>query len=580
MSKIQKTFTTGMLRSALVILMVGLLAGSVTAMPPHPSLLESRAAAKAAGQSLSALPDLDDLHARGIDTPEDCFGLKKDGRTPQAGAAAATPFRILAILVDFSDKVAQTNATFYDNMVFGAGTGTVNDYFDEISYATVDLVTVNLPSSVGWNRAPGTLASYLSGGNYGMGAYPNNSQKLVQDLVDAVDPVVDFNNYDNDNDGYVDLLLVIHAGSGAELTGNANDMWSHKWGVPGVKVTGEGKYVKNYTVQPEYWYSSGDMTIGVYCHELLHGFSLPDLYDTDGSSLGIGRWGIMASGSWNGSLGSSPAHPSAWSRIELGFTTATNITANTTGQTISSVNNGGDIYRLWTSGAASDEYFLIENRRRIGYDAGLPSGGLMIWHIDDAKSNNRLEWYPGEPTYNHLMVALEQADGLYELEHKSGSGDNSDCFPGSLNQTDFNGASSPSSDGYGSGGSFVAVENISVAGETMTADLIVGIAASVEDDDITLPANYSLEQNYPNPFNPNTNIAFDLAERATVKLEVFNILGQQVRVLIDGSVAGGTTIAVWDATDQSGSTVASGTYFYKLTVDDDTEETKKMVLLK
>ncbi len=579
MSTTTRTIMTRMLRSCLVILIAGLLSsGSALSSPPYPGLVEARAAAKAAGQSLSPLPNLQDLHARGINTPEDCFGLKTDGRNILQGATAATPFRILAILVDFSDNVTQTGASFYDTLVYGPGTGTVNDYFDEISYSTIDLVTVNLPSSLGWNRAPQTYAYYVDG-QYGIdGTYPNNSQKLVEDLVDAVDPVVDFGNYDNDGNGSVDILLVVHAGTGAELSGNANDMWSHKWGI-NQRMTGEGVYVSTFTVQPEFWLSSGDMTCGVYSHELLHGFGLPDLYDTDGTSHGIGRWGIMASGSWNGSLGSSPSHPCAWSRVELGFASAVNVTANLNGQSISSVNNGGDIYRLWTSGAASDEYFLVENRRRVGYDAALPNGGLCIWHIDDTKTTNRDEWWPGETASNHYMVAMEQSDGLYELEHESGSGDNSDCWPGSLNVTDFNGVSNTNSDGYGTGGSFVAVENISAAGETMTADLIVGIAAAVEDDDITLPAAYSLEQNYPNPFNPTTSISFELAERSDVKLEVFNVLGQQVRVLIDGYVAPGTTTTVWDATDQNGSQVASGTYFYKLAVND-TQESKKMVLLK
>ncbi|MCD6250171.1 MAG: M6 family metalloprotease domain-containing protein [candidate division Zixibacteria bacterium] len=569
---------SGMLRTSLIILIAGLLCSSnAISSPPHPSLLEARGAAKAAGQSLSPLPNLADMHARGINMPEDCFGLKKDGRNALLGATAATPFRILAIVVDFSDHVTQTGASFFDTLVFGPGTGTVDDYFDEISYGTIDLVSVNLPSSMGWERAPQTYAYYVNG-SYGTGPWPNNSQKLVEDMVDAVDPVVDFSNYDNDGDGYVDILLVIHSGTGAEYSGNANDMWSHKWGI-NRRLTGEGVYVSAFTVQPEFWASSGDMTCGVYSHELLHGFGLPDLYDIDGSSQGIGRWGIMSSGSWNGTLGSSPAHPCAWSRCELGFTTAINVTANTVGQSISSVNNGGDIYRLWTSGDASSEYFLVENRRQVGYDAGLPSEGLLIWHIDDGKITNEQEWWPGETNTTHFLVALEQADGLYELEHNSGYGDNADCWPGSLNRTDFNGTTGPNSDGYTSGGSFVAVENISAAGETMTADLLVGIAASVVDNDITLPTTFSLEQNYPNPFNPNTSIAFDLSEGSAVKLEVFNILGKQVRVLIDGYVAPGTTTIVWDATDQSGAKVASGTYFYRLTVDN-TEQTKKMVLLK
>jgi len=250
MFQTRNRYLAAIFRSGVTMLVVGLLTGSsALSCPPHPSLLEARAAAKAAGKTVCSLPSTSDMHARGINLPEDCFGLKKDGRNVLQSATAATPFRILAILVDFDDNVTQTNASFFDTLVFGPGTGTVNDYFDEISYGTIDLITVNLPSSMGWERAPQTYAYYVDG-QYGMGAHPNNSQGLVEDLVDAVDPVIDFSNYDNDGNGYVDILLVIHSGTGAELSGNANDMWSHKWGID-PRLTGDGVSVSTFTVQPD-----------------------------------------------------------------------------------------------------------------------------------------------------------------------------------------------------------------------------------------------------------------------------------------------------------------------------------------
>lgn len=551
--------------------------GQVVASPPHPALLEAQAAAKAAGQAFLALPSTADLHARGINTPEDCFGLKNSGKTATSSAAALGTFRILALLVDFSDHTSQVNGTYFDSMVFEVGSNTVHDYFDEISYGQIDLVTVNLPSATGWTRAPETYAYYIDG-QYGMGTYPNNSQGLVTDLVDAVDGFIDFSPYDNDNNGSVDILLVIHSGTGAELSHNTNDMWSHKWGIS-AKATNDGVSVSTFTVQPEFWSSPGDMTIGVYSHELLHGFGLPDLYDTDNSSNGIGRWGIMSYGSWNGSLGNSPAHPCAWSRIELGITSAVNVSANLSDQAIPSVNSGGSIYRLWTSGAASNEYFLVENRQPVGYDATLPNHGLLIWHIDDAKSTNQQEWYPTLDGGQHMLVALEQADGLYELEHLSGTGDADDPWPGNLNRTIFNGASAPSSDGYLSGGSFVAVENISASAATMTADLIVGVAADVDSDPTIRPTVFTLSQNYPNPFNPSTTIEFSLAFGQEVSLKVINLLGETVCTLLDGQASAGPNTVTWDGTDDDGVDVASGIYFYRLSASEQTT-TRKMMLIK
>ena len=89
-----------------------------------------------------------------------------------------------------------------------------------------------------------------------------------------------------------------------------------------------------------------------------------------------------------------------------------------------------------------------------------------------------------------------------------------------------------------------------------------------------LPGEFGLEQNYPNPFNPTTEIAFSLPSASHVTLEVFNIAGQRVAVLADGSFESGRHIITWDASQQS-----SGMYLYRLTYGTSID-TRKMVLLK
>ena len=113
--------------------------------------------------------------------------------------------------------------------------------------------------------------------------------------------------------------MIIHSGPGAEFTGNVNDIWSHKWGI--TPQSRDGVLISSYAIMPEYWSTPGDITIGVFAHELGHVFGLPDLYDRDGSSRGVGRWSLMATGAWNGSLGNSPAHLDAWCKVQLGFVT-------------------------------------------------------------------------------------------------------------------------------------------------------------------------------------------------------------------------------------------------------------------
>jgi hypothetical protein len=229
-----------------------------------------------------------------------------------------------------------------------------------------------------------------------------------------------------------------------------------------------------YSMEPEYWQNYGDMTCGVFAHEMGHSvFFLPDLYDYGYDSRGLGRWSLMAGGSWNGTLGSSPSHPDAWSRIQMGFATPTVLTTNLINASIPAVENTATIYRLWTNGMQINEYFLVENRQQIGYDAAMRGNGMLIYHVDESVSGNNNQWYPGYTNNGHYKVALEQADGLFHLEHYSNSGDTGDPYPGSSNNRTFDNGSTPNSQDYSFADTQVAVRNISNSGSTMTADLYV-----------------------------------------------------------------------------------------------------------
>lgn len=101
----------------------------------------------------------------------------------------------------------------------------------------------------------------------------------------------------------------------------------------------------------------------------------------------------------------------------------------------------------------------------------------------------------------------------------------------------------------------------------------------IDDKKLNLPKNFTLEQNYPNPFNANTIISFRLNRRNWVKLEIFNIAGQKIKVLLNQEKLGGSHQVVWDGIDSTGRPVSSGIYFYKLQAGDESE-TKKMTLVR
>jgi len=541
-------------------------------VPPHPDLLNKIRLGKLAP---SYLTNQRFFEQRGIETPS-IHPLNKVYKT---GTGPFGDFKALVVLVEFADDTATVDPAYFDTLM-----GNINLYYKEVSYQNLNIIIQDSSAKLGWFLVPHTYSYYVNR-QYGMGSHPQNSQGLVEDLVSLIDPYVDFSDYDNDSDGYVDALIVIHAGRGAELTADSTDMWSHKWSVYPPFVSNEGVKIRDYTIQPEYLFSGNDMTIGVFCHELGHIFGLPDLYDYDKDSYGAGKWSLMAYGNWNGYYGNSPAHPDAWCKSKLGYVTPTVVVSQMTGVTIQNIEHHPEAYKLWTNGAANKEYFIVENRQKKGYDFYLPSPGLLIWHIDENVSDNNHQWYPGHATDGHYMVALEQADSLWELEKKLDYGDAGDPYPGSsLNRT-FNSSSWPNSHSYSGAETYVSVTNIFKSDSIIVCDFGVSpTGVENQEEPKNLPEEFTLGQNYPNPLNPSTSIQFRVGslkfgEAVHTTLTIYNILGQRVKTLVDEDKMSGEHSVVWNGKDEEGKEVPSGIYFYRLRVGM-FEKTMKMALLR
>ncbi|PYH99772.1 M6 metalloprotease [Aspergillus ellipticus CBS 707.79] len=376
-------------------------------------------------------------------------------RAPLRGAV-----RVAIALVDFPDKRISPNAVQrFRDLFFSTGkisTGSATEYFSEVSANKISLTG----EVVGPFRMPQTLYEYANQ-QHGTSATAPNARTLAADALKAARSSIDFAPYDNDKNGYVDAFIVVHAGRGAEVTGSRNDIWSLKWVLPNV-VSVNGVNVYGFLTIPE------DAYVGVCAHELGHLlFGWPDLYDIDNSSEGIGNWCLMAGGSWGGSPpGVRPCHPSAWCKASQGWVQVH--APNRNGSiTVDAVSRSFEIYRLWTGGnTASKEYFLLENRARIGFDSSLPGFGLTIWHIDESKPDNSDE--------THYQIALEQADGLNQLATSTaGRGDAGDPYPGTTNNRSFTNTSTPNSQSYAGRVTGVSITNISDVAASMTMDITV-----------------------------------------------------------------------------------------------------------
>ncbi|MFO1009128.1 MAG: M6 family metalloprotease domain-containing protein [Planctomycetota bacterium] len=394
---------------------------------------------------------------------------------PHGGGAAFTlgsgSVRNLVLLLRFSNHGPSgqnrtlptvTNVTTIMNAVGGdptlAPTGSVRDHYLQMSYGqfTVDSTVV------GWLDVPQT-ETYYANGNSGL---TSRTWELIQAGLALADPLVDFAQFDQDGDGFIDAITILHSGYGAEWgstdqygTNYVNRMWSHKWEIPDW-TSAEGVRVRDYNISPGLWATSGSAPgrIGVVCHELGHYFGLPDLYDTDGTSQGIGNWCLMAAGSW-GFDGTQqyPSHMSAYCKTKLGWVVPQLLMPGAF--TAPQVETNASVYRL-DSGYPPGEYLLLENRQKTGFDLQLPQGGLAIWHIDEGKgsysdnSPNNDEGYSGQsgwPTNGrHYRVAMLQADGSFNLERNQGRGDSGDVFHGA-GTTSLTPTTTPNSKAYQSG---------------------------------------------------------------------------------------------------------------------------------
>lgn len=388
--------------------------------------------------------------------------LPGPGSTSRNGRASSTE-KVVVIPIEFQDVVHNPGHDMDDlnNRTFSLEPGfrSMNNYFNEVSRGRL-----NLTGDVGpWVQSAYNMSEY---GDDGPGTYPDDANgpvwRLVVEAIQLVDPFVDFSEYDTDLDGQVDHLIVVHAGQGQEaLGGSETDIWSHHWAV-GELVMADGVRVFGYSMVSEH------SPVGTWAHEFGHELGLPDLYDIDGSSWGIGKWGLMGAGSWNGG-GNYPAHLCAWSKVTLGWVDPIDILSPMANMTVRQVETGGNIYRLWVGDPdLSTEYFLLENRQKVGFDKKLPGEGLLIWHVDEGQTSNTDD--------HHRLVDLEEADEENSGDLPIHSGD-----PWADNKLGFNQFSIPSSNGYNGMSSGWSVKDIGPSEENMT------ITIDIIADDVGVP---------------------------------------------------------------------------------------------
>lgn len=369
-------------------------------------------------------------------------------------ALAAYPLNVaprgLVILVNFSDVAFETEKAEMDSMLIGENytrnysysykgktysvnsKGSARQYFQDASYGQYNpQFDVIGPVTVSNN-----VSYYGKNDSYGNDMY---ADKMVSEACKLADTEfdVDFTQYDNDNDGYVDFVFVIYAGYGEADGGASTTIWPHSWNLlsAGTQCKVDGKTVDLYACGNELdFYSKKHTGIGTFCHEFSHVLGLPDLYVTNTSShTTMNEWDIMDYGPYNNE-GNTPPSFSAYERFFMGWlqprliTEPENIQLNdlqTSNEAL--LISTTDEHNLIGNNPDPTTFYIVENRQQKSWDEHLPGHGMMLTKIQ--YSYSRWSQNTVNNSSSKMGVDLIEANGKTSNQGKA-----TDLFPAGASQ--------------------------------------------------------------------------------------------------------------------------------------------------
>jgi len=469
------------------------------------------------------IPDVRQLRALGLSP-----------KAIQQAIGAVGTKKVAVVLISFTATGPSTSGSpgFVNYNIIVSSVNKLRDFYREVSYQLLNLEFEFKPSSYSAYTANNSMFYYGSGSL-------EEGDELIKEAITKA----------NISTGTFDCVMVIHAGYGNESTDNSGDIWSMFYLFSNTNGFTEGLIV------PELEEESSPF--GVYCHEFGHQLGLPDLYqtiDTDNNGKldsQVGKWCLMAYGIWAGSpTGSQPTHPSAWCKKRLWispgsppFSEIYQIETNFTKS-------------LYKGDAGAGEYFLFENRQKVGFDSSLPGSGLLIWHIDGSIADNesRITSNDINISLTHPGIDLEEADRTPAYLNEGDTGD--PFYEG--NNTEFTVNTNPSSKRYDGSDSGIAITGISVSGPIM----YLRVAPELE-----LVKFY----NYPNPtYQTYTTIKIVTNKPfLTLPLKIYNLSGELVfeyslsqKEYKEKEAERYIYEYIWNLKNNDEQAVASGIYFY------------------
>ena len=298
----------------------------------------------------------------------------------------------------------------------------------------------------------GSVRDYFVSHDYGY--YGNNqpitdanAYRMISEACQMADDEwdVDFSQYDNNGDGWVDMVYVIYAGYSESNGAASNTVWPHMYYLKeyDADVELDGVRVNCYATGGERQGTSGEtpMGIGLICHEFGHTLGLPDIYDTSTSyplEIGMATWDVMANGCYNNNS-RTPAGYSSFEKSQLGWIDPIVLTEPRTAFELHSLGSSNEAVKL-VNPQNPNECFMLENRSRQDlWDAYLPGEGLLVVHINYDSL-----------LFDQNLVNISERDNRVHIVSASGSqGTNTDgaahTFPGSTGNRHFTAQTKPAS---------------------------------------------------------------------------------------------------------------------------------------
>lgn len=345
--------------------------------------------------------------------------------------------KIPVLLVQYSDyKFKDSNPLEVFQNFFAKGDKSAYQYFFDQSngkftpqFDVYGPVTLNgKRSSYGGNDRDGN--------DVGVG-------KMVAEACQQLNSSINFSDYDNNGDGECDVVIVLYAGDGEASSYDddaENAVWPCQWELSGSdygrSLTLDATRVDKFAVFNEL---NAELTgidgIGTFCHEFSHCLDLPDFYDTEyGPHFGMAHWSLLDYGCYNDD-GYTPIGYTAYEKEFMGWIEIKEGNTNEyyTLPPMNLKNEATDKAVKLTNPKDKNEYFILENRKRQGWDKFMPAEGLLIYHVTYSKSaweNNVVNNYDMQrmtpvPADNDLKMDKEYYYGsiYYNINEDSLLGD-------------------------------------------------------------------------------------------------------------------------------------------------------------